>query len=117
MRSTFPFLVFTLWSALCFLCQSVSQSNFRVKGTNSIQRCIATTGLCTSVAIMSLFHPLESLAIDESANRAVANVLRVSYSLKQVDETIAGGSDVNQVNSIMMGVLMKKLIRLPLSNI
>jgi len=51
-------------------------------------------------------------AVDESTSSALANVLRVSYSLKNVDETIEKGNDVQlvvqQINSLVKNYKLKE---------
>ena len=48
-------------------------------------------------------------AVDEPTTNAISNVLRISYSLKNVDESIDGGSDVRTVVT-----QIKALVRAPL---
>lgn len=53
----------------------------------------ATLGLVTTIGATP------SYALDEATTSAISNVLRVSYSLKNVDETIESGSDAKLVVS------------------
>jgi hypothetical protein len=58
-------------------------------------------------------------AADDATSAAIANVLRVQYSLKNVDETIEGGSDVNlvlsQIQSLMKNYKLRDNLQIALN--
>ena len=56
------------------------------------RRKLAVAAVTTFVVPFSAFA-----AVDEPTTSAISNVLRISYSLKNVDESIEAGSDVRTV--------------------
>ena len=81
---------------------------------------IATTFSTTFVASgLLLTSATAAHAVDDSTSDALANVLRVSYSLKNVDETIEKGNDVKlvvqQISSLVKNYKLKDNLNLGLA--
>ena len=73
----------------------------------------ASFGLVTTIGATPTY------ALDDATTSAISNVLRVSYSLKNVDETIEGGSDVklvvSQISALQRNYKLKDNLNLALS--